>query len=387
MSRILVLGGYGGFGARLSRRLARRGHHLIVAGRTPAKARRLCATLPGTEPATLDRDRIDAAVIAAHRPDLVIDAAGPFQGSGYHVPKACIAARVPYLDLADARAFVVGIPSLDAAARAAGVAVIAGASSVPALSGAVARHLAAGLPRVDAVEAVISTSNRASAGESVARAILSYVGQPLRLWRRGGWIAAHGWQDLRRVDLALADGSGVRGRLVALADVPDHDLVPAMLPGRPAMTFRAGTELSLQMWALWLLSWPVRWRWFGSLVGAAAWLMPLYRLTLGLGSDRSAMQVRLFAPGVERRWTLVAADGDGPEIPVMAAELLAVELLAGRQEPGARDAAGALSLDRFVPLFDALAIRHETVEIAQTRTRPAPPAAAAVRLRREKLLS
>src|SRR5881628_23475 len=69
--------------------------------------------------------------------DLVIDAAGPFQGSSYAVPEACIAARIPYLDLADGRDFVCGIGALDQAARAAGVAIVAGASSVCALSGAV----------------------------------------------------------------------------------------------------------------------------------------------------------------------------------------------------------------------------------------------------------
>ena len=34
-------------------------------------------------------------------------------------------------------------------------------------------------------------------------------------------------------------------RRVALIDVPDHDLLPAMLPGRPAVAFRAGNELGL----------------------------------------------------------------------------------------------------------------------------------------------
>ena len=236
MGRILILGGYGGFGARLARRLAGRGYPILVAGRNTEKARAFCAGVPGTEPVVADRGGDVAALLAAQCPDLLIDAAGPFQHSDFRVPLACIEAGVPYLDLADGRAFVTGIGALDAAARAAGVAIVAGASSVPALSGAVARHLAAGMARVTQVEVAISASNRATAGPSVAAAILSYVGRPVRLWRNRRWMRAWGWQELRRENFAVTGVPEIRGRWIALAEVPDLDLLPAMLPGRPAVT-------------------------------------------------------------------------------------------------------------------------------------------------------
>lgn len=363
MKRILVIGGYGGFGARLSRRLAAAGHHVLVAGRDLGKATRFAATLASAEPVAADRDRDLAPVFAACRPDLAVDAAGPFQGSHYRVPEACIAAGIPYLDLADARDFVVGIGALDAAAKAAGVAAIAGASSMSGLSGAAVRRLAEGMARVDQVAMAISASNRASGGPSVARAILSYVGKPVRLWRGRDWTTGHGWQEMRR---QAFDGLG--RRLIAIADVADHDIVPAALPGRPATVFRAGTELGFQMRALWLGSWPVRWGWLDSLGRAANLLMPLYRATLRFGGDRSAMRVALKGVAgrlaVERVWTLVAERGDGPEIPTLAAALLAEDILAGKVPAGARHAWDALTLDRFEPLFAELAIRHEIAECA-----------------------
>ncbi len=185
------------------------------------------------------------------------------------------------------------------------VPVISGASSVPALSGAVIRRLAENMDRVEAVEMAISASNRSSAGASVAAAALSYAGRPIRLWRGKRWATAYGWHELRSEDFLLADGSGLRNRLVAIADVPDHDIVPAALAGRPAI----GAELGFQMKALWLASWLVRWRWLHSLSGAGPLVRPLYRLTLGLGSDRSAMNVVVKGSSdgrpVERRWTLV----------------------------------------------------------------------------------
>ncbi|HYD37507.1 MAG TPA: saccharopine dehydrogenase NADP-binding domain-containing protein, partial [Allosphingosinicella sp.] len=327
MSLILVIGGYGGFGARLCRRLSNAGHALLVAGRSGEKAAALCAGLRDARPLAMDRDGDVKAVIERERPDLVIDAAGPFQRGGYAVPRACIAAQIPYLDLADSSRFVVGIDSLDAEARAAGVAIVSGASSVPALTGAVARRLAEGMESVSSVDIALSAANRATGGASVVAAILSYVGKPVRLRRGGLWTRAWGWQEMRRRDFVLADGTGLRRRLVAIADVPDFELLPELLPGRPAVAFRAGTELGFHMLALWLASWPVRWGWLRSLSGARRWLLPLYRLTSRIGGERSAMTVALCGTAggrrLERRWTIVAERGQGLEVPTLAAELLA----------------------------------------------------------------
>lgn len=367
MSRILVIGGYGGFGARLTRRLIAAGHDVLVAGRSADKAAAFCASLDRAEPVVADRNHAIGLVMARHRPDLVIDAAGPFQGSGYIVPEACVAMSIPYLDLADARDFVCGIGALDRQARVARVAIISGASSVPALSGAIVRRLAADLTQVDSIEMALSASNRASAGKSIAEAMLSYIGQPVRLWRGKHWQTVHGWQELRRQPM-LVGGSGLPGRLVGIADVPDHAIVPDALPGRPAVTFRAGTELDFQMASLWLLSWPVRWGWLGSLLPWKRGLMALYRASARLGGDRSGMTITLKGrrggAGIERRWTIVATNGEGPEIPTLAAEILAGRILAGQVKPGARHAWYELEPEDFEPLFARLAIQHETVERA-----------------------
>jgi hypothetical protein len=366
VSRILVIGGYGGFGARLSRRLTGGGHDILVGGRSRDKAECFCSGLPGAVPLVLDRNGVISAALAEARPDLVIDAAGPFQGSLYAVPEACLAARIPYLDLADGRDFVCGVTALDDAAKAAGVAIVSGASTLPALTGAIVRALAEGMDRVETVEAALSASNRASGGASVVEAILSYVGKPVRLWRGQRWATAHCWQELRRADFALSGGGGLEGRLVAIADVPDLALLPDLLPGHPAVTLRAGTELRFQMLSLWLASWPVRWGWLKSLRPLAPLLLRLYHFTLGLGGARSAMHVvlngRAGGRRLERRWTIVAEKGEGLHIPTLAAQLLAGDILAGRVPPGARSAAGLLTLDRFEPLFAGLAVRHETVE-------------------------
>ena len=354
--RALVIGGYGGFGARLSRRLAADGWHVVVAGRSAAKAEAFAATLPCASGAALDRNGPLGLALARIAPRLVIDAAGPFQDSSYRVVEACVALGIHYLDLADARAFVTGIAAFDAQARAGGVSVVSGASSVPALSGAVLRELTQGLDRVDRVDLAISASDRATAGTSVAAAILGYSGLPVRLWDGEAWTTRPGWSGVRHQRYALPEVEPL-SRLVAVVDVPDHDLVPSVLPGRPATTFRAGPEFGFQLAGIWILSWLVRWGWIGSLVPMAPFLRKLQRLTAFLCSDRSAMMVEVEGQGHMRRWTLIADHGDGPEVPVLAAQLLARRIAEGTLPFGASHAGDTLDLADFAPLFRDLSIK------------------------------
>lgn len=365
MRTILVLGGYGGFGGRISTLLAARGLDVIVAGRSPARATSFCARRDGLRAAAIDRDLPLDEHLATLKPWLTIDAAGPFQNSDYRVPKACIARGVHYVDLADARDFVTGIGALDGAARRAGVSVLAGASSLPALSTAVVDTLADGLDAVGSIDIALSASNRASGSASVTRAILSYVGRPIRLWRGGRWDEGHGWQEMTRVGYAVPGHRPLAHR-VALCEVPDLDLLPARYPGRPATRFRAGTEIELQNLALRLLSAAVRGGVFRSALGFAPLGLWVQRRLHSLGGDRSAMRVTLRgalgARQVERRWTLLAERGDGPWVPCLASVLLADKLEASRLKPGAMTAAGLLTLDDFEPLFGKFALFTATGE-------------------------
>lgn len=92
----------------------------------------------------------------------------------------------------------------------------------------------------------------------------------------------------------------------------------------------------------------------------------LQRMTSRLGSDRSAMILRLFGltgdNRIERRWTLIAERGDGPEIPALAVPPIAALIFSGQESPGARDAGQALSLADFEPAFARLAIAHASEE-------------------------
>ena len=353
MRRILLLGGTGNFGTHIARRLAGDPNiQLLIAGRSRARAESAAARLKAVNPAEgheMDMAGDLAAAFAAARPDLVIHTVGPFQGQPYRVAEAAIAARAHYLDLADARAFVTGIDALDERARAAGVAVISGASSVPCLSAAI---IDAFRPRFGALSSVdygISTAAQGISGLATATAILSYVGRPIRQWRAGAWRVTHGWQGLHGETYPE-----LGRRLFGDCDIPDLDLFPARYEGLQTVRFGAGHELALIHLGTWALSWPVRAHLFPGLDRIARFLLAAARLLDPLGSGRSGLHMILSGTdeaGAPKtiRFYLIARQGHGPYIPCVPAILLASRFAAGRAfTPGARPCLDLITLDEYL---------------------------------------
>lgn len=163
MHTVLVLGGYGFFGARIAAELAKSGaSRVLVAGRDLERARVTAKSLGLRARSALELDAAGpnvAETLGARGVNVVLHTTGPFQGQGYGVAAAAILAGANYIDLADDRAFVTGIKSLDAVARAAKITVVSGASSVSALSAAVVDRYRPAFSRLDAVRAGISMAD------------------------------------------------------------------------------------------------------------------------------------------------------------------------------------------------------------------------------------
>jgi len=351
--RILVIGGYGFFGARLVQLLSRQpGLHIFIGGRSVPKAEALAQQLRPTADSQLDAQAIDiaspalAATLTALRVDTVVHTAGPFQGQDYHVAQACIDAGANYIDLADGRDFVAGIGALHGAAAQAGVLVTSGASSVPALSSAAADRLAAGIARVTEIDIGISPGNRTDRGLSTVAAILGYCGQPLPGGASGKTIGWLGTYEHRYP-------APVGRRLLSPCDVPDLVLLGPRYPGAPLVRFGAGLELRLLhrgMNGMALLA-------HRGLVRNWSRHAPLLKRMADwfrhMGSDAGAMHVRVTGvhrdgAAVSSSWSLVAAAGDGPFVPTLAAAALVRRLAAGEPfQPGASPCLGLLSLADF----------------------------------------
>ena len=301
----------------------------------------------------IDRDGDIVGEMARLRPTIVIDAAGPFQAYGddpYKVARAAIATGAHYIDLADDAAFVAGIVTLEASAKAAGVAVISGASTVPAISAAALDELARGLSTVSVVGSAILPGNRAPRGLSLMRAILGQAGRPLRLWRGGAWSEAPAWGDIRRFTLQADGAAPLAGRMASMIGAPDLVLFPERYGARSVL-FHAGLELKIMHLGLWTLALPVRLGLVRSIAPLARPLKWIADRLENFGSDRGGMVVYAIGrdrggQAVERRWTLIAEAGDGPQVPPTPALMLALRLIRGEVIPiGAFPAVGLLSLD------------------------------------------
>ncbi len=359
--RIVVLGGAGNFGARIVRALCRDDViELISAGRRPRRV----AGAEQVATATLDMQASDFTThLMALQPGLVIHCAGPFQGQDYAVARAVLAAGAHYLDLADGRDFVANFAAAnDAAARAAGRCAISGASTLPALSGAVLDELCAGIEPGE-IEICIAPGQKAPRGAATLAAVFSYLGRPVRVWEDCRWRERTGWMDLRRVQLDFAT------RWAALCDVPDLQLLPQRYRQLRAARFHAALEFGIEHFALWLLAamrrcglpLPVQ-RWAVAMNGMAGWLD-------ARGGQWGGMRVSVVgtAPDgrrLRRTWLLTAPAVDGPEIPCMAAILMARHLAAGRAPaPGAMACTGLLELQEFAPLFAQWHMKTRVEEI------------------------
>jgi len=354
VTRILIIGGYGAFGARVAERLARTpACEILIAGRTPDAAAQFAQQLAPMAQAKVFPARLDAATvtpeeIAALRPSVVINASGPFQRQDYRLARACIAAGCHYVDLADARAFVIGITRLDAEACAANVCVISGASSVPGLSSAVVHEFSGAFARLDAVEIGISPANSFDPGVATATSILAQAGKPHLQLSNGRRETVHGWQGLHRHRFPV-----IGTRWLSRVDVPDLDLLPMHYPTLQTARFSAGVEVGPFHLGLWSLSWLVRAGAVRDLGPFAAGLLRAKRTLKFLGSDRGGMFVTMRgrdSDGVpkELAWHLIARSGHGPYVPAIASVILAKRLAAGTGSPsGARPCFALISLSEF----------------------------------------
>ena len=367
--KVMVLGGYGNFGARISRALAGDDRiQLLVAGRDGPRAAAFAAALPGgAQGVAVDMHSAGfARALQDDGVDLLIHTAGPFQGQDYAVALACVRAGVHYIDLADGRRFVCDFPrALHAAFVETGRIAISGASTVPALSSAVVDKLCAGWQRLDTLDICIAPAQSAPRGVATLRAVLSYCGGPIQVWNGGQWQTHIGWANPKRVAFKR-----LHTRLGALCDIPDLELFPTHYKVRERMEFRAAVEVGLAQRAFALLA---RLRHVGLLKNPAALAGMLNRaakLFDPWGSALGGMVVRvagLDADGTpaKRAWHIAADNDHGPEIPCMAAILLARRLASGESmASGAYPCVGLHRLADFAPEFAKWGMVTDVVEEA-----------------------
>lgn len=361
--RILILGGYGTFGGRLAQLLSHDARvSLLLAGRSLAKAKQYCAGLHGAAeriPLQFDRDANLVEQINQCKPDILVDASGPFQAYGtapYRVVEACLACQVHYLDLADGSAFVQGIEAFDEEARAAGIFVLSGVSSYPVLTAAVVRALLPGMAVVRNITGGIAPSPYAGVGLNVIRAIASYAGKPVSIRRDSQTRQSFPFTETIQFVIAPPGKLPLHALKFSLVDVPDLQILPTIWPHLQNVWMGAGPVPGLLHAALRALAWMVR-------LGLLKSLAPMARLMhnavnwLSWGEHRGGMFVSVtgedaIGQPISRSWHLLAEGDDGPLIPSMAAAAIVQRVLSGASPTaGARAGVNDLELSDYEQLF------------------------------------
>ena len=270
--------------------------HLLISGRDPHKlaAKVQALQAEGGQPCegwcgdAMGPQWVPA--LKALKVHWVIHTGGPFQGQSYAVARGCIEAGVNYCDLADCRQFVRGIGTLDEAARAAGVTLLSGCSSVPTLSAAMIDEHRERFSRIERIEHGISSSAKMP-GLSTIQGVLAYAGKPILQLKDGRPHPVIGWQGL-----TLRKLPRLGTRLVANVDVPDLDLF-AERYGAHTLSFQAGAGLKIAGLANALLAQAVKL----GLVGAPApWAARLHRCGTwfeGFGDGLSALYIDVHGLG------------------------------------------------------------------------------------------
>jgi saccharopine dehydrogenase-like NADP-dependent oxidoreductase len=363
MHTILVLGGYGFFGSRICQALAENPQiHLLIGGRDTSKAQALTTQLGlnSNQAVAIDANGADlAARLSALKLNTVIHTAGPFQGQDYKVAQAAIAAGANYMDLADGRAFVAGIGVLDKAARAAGVLVTSGASSLPALSSAVVDRYLPRFSRLDLIRHGIGSGARAP-GLATMLGVFGYCGKAFTRWQAGQWQTTYGWLDLQAYPFPAPVGR----RLLGSCDVPDLELFPARYAGVQSVSFHAGFASPIGHLFVWAAACLVK---TGLLKSLTPLVAPLHAISGHLEryvSDKGGMFVRMEGldqdgKALQLSWHLIADKNHGPHIPCGAAIALAHKLAAGAALPaGAMPCMGLLTVEDYLAALSAYQV-HE----------------------------
>lgn len=363
---VAVLGGYGVFGRRIAANLSRRSEiELVVAGRDPAAAAALARNLGTGKARPLAIDAMAPAGIErlmAERPAVVVDTIGPFQSRDHRLARDCIAAGVHYLDIADSRDRVCAISDLDHAARAAGASVISGASTVPAITTAIVDDLVPDRRSVTAIDVGISPGHRAPRGLATVRAILGYCGKAIPAIPPAA--REYGWGDLQRYRYPSPAGA----RWLSNVDTPERALWLLRYPSLQRVSIKAGLEIGWMHLALSGWSRGVRVRLLPSPAAFAPAALRVAALLDRFGTDAGAMHVRVTAGAgagedIVRTGTIVAAAGDGPQIPAAPAAIVVKRLLglSGYRllaTRGATPCIGLLTLAEIMAELDGFAIRY-----------------------------
>ena len=237
---VVVLGGAGRVGASSARWLLELlgpervpAGGVVLAGRPSSGAGpafeaacgRIDAALPPAlrgrlRPARCDAESAESVqdLVAREGAELVVHAAGPFQGrSAPAALEGCLAAGVPFVDVCDDSRLVAAGLALSERAREGGVAAVTSAGIWPGVSALLAAEASERVGGAETLELSFFTAGTGGAGTAVVAATFLLLEEPVGRYAAGVEAFAEPWTEPRRVDFGGAAGE----RTVFLLDNPE----------------------------------------------------------------------------------------------------------------------------------------------------------------------
>lgn len=319
MKSVLVVGGYGVFGAQVCQGLAQRGMAVAVAGRDGARAEAFARTLgPGCEGLAVDATSLASCRAAVQGRSVAVSCAGPFRQDCPALLRACLDMGCHYADISDDRGHAGLVRHHHEAFRTCGLVAAHGCSSLPGISGALALLAREGTTSpVQHVRVTLFIGNHNPKGEAAVRSLLAGLGQPIAAPQ--GVVL--GFRDREVVPLPAPYGS----RPVFNFASPDYDLLPSLLETH-SVSVKVGFELSAATYTFALLAV------LG--LGHGARMARLLQMPAGLlgrfGSSGGVVMAELFlADGRQRRAALLARQ-EGQRMAALPCVLAAQALHEGR---------------------------------------------------------
>lgn len=236
---VWILGATGRSGRAVAERLAAAtGVVPVLVGRDRARLGEVASRI-GDGIRTVAADSVDAAaaLVEHERPNVVINAIGPFTETGPPIARACLRGGSHYLDLANDLDSLFGLLALHEAAVAAGRTLVTGAGFGVLATESVVVMLCEHRPtpshvRVDALASVDSEAG--VVGEALAATIIEGLAAGGRRYEHGHLVPARLGSEVQH--LSLPDGTAV-----TTSAVPTGDLHAAWLAsGAPSVTAASG---------------------------------------------------------------------------------------------------------------------------------------------------
>ena len=201
---------------------------LVLADLNTSVIESLAAKLPAGRASTHRINLFDESALSKliSGAGLVVLGAGPYSKTSHPVVKACIAAKVPYLDFDDDVESTQAALALTGEAKEAGVPLYIGCGASPGLSNVMAMDATRELDSVDSIDICWLVGDEASVGKAVLHHLMHIAAGPCLTWVNSKPTVNESWVGTTYAPMYTEDGE----RLLHETAHPEPVTLPRLFP-------------------------------------------------------------------------------------------------------------------------------------------------------------